>query len=89
MKINNKVLLASMFTFTTAFITLMCLFAMNGFSFQTVVALASASFFAYLTKCFFKVENILRYRQAKISVTHNSNVVMRVVSCENKHKKTA
>ncbi|MBE6894909.1 MAG: hypothetical protein E7483_04860 [Ruminococcaceae bacterium] len=65
MKRQNKILLASTLTVVTAFITLICLFAMNGISVQTVIALAAAAGCAYLTSCFFKVENILRKQNAK------------------------
>ena len=60
MKKQNKIKLASGLTFLTAFATFMCLFAINGISIQTMVALSAAAFCGYLTSCFFKVENILR-----------------------------
>ena len=60
MKRENKILLTSGLTTFAAFITMFCLFSVNGFSLQTVIALAAAAFFAHLTSCFFKVENILR-----------------------------
>ena len=60
MKKQNKITLASGLTFLTAFATFMCLFAINGISVQTVIALCAAVFCGYLTSCFFKVENILR-----------------------------
>lgn len=65
MKRQNKIYLASTLTVVTAFITMICLFAMNGISVQTFIALAAAAGCAYLTSCFFKVENILRKQNAK------------------------
>ena len=64
MKKQNKIKLASGLTFLTAFATFMCLFAINGISLQTLVALCAAAFCAYLTNCFFKVENILRKQRS-------------------------
>lgn len=60
MKKQNKIKLANNLTVMAAFATFMCLFAMDGISLQTLVALVAASGCAYLTSCFFKVENILR-----------------------------
>lgn len=65
MKRQNKIYLASTLTVLAAFATMICLFAMNGISMQTVIALVAAAGFAYLTSCFFKVENILRKQNAK------------------------
>ena len=65
MKRQNKIYLASTLTVLAAFLTLICLFAMNGISVQTVIALVAAAGFGYLTSCFFKVENILRKQHAK------------------------
>ena len=65
MKRQNKIYLASILTVLAAFFTLISLFAMDGISLQTVFALVAASGFAYLTSCFFKVENILRKQHAK------------------------
>lgn len=62
---QNKIYLASTMTVLAAFATLLCLFAVNGISFTTVVALAAAGFFANLTVSFFKVENILRAKRAR------------------------
>ena len=61
---QNKIYLASTLTVLAAFATLLCLFAVNGLTFTTVVALAAAAFFAKLTVSFFKVENILRAKRA-------------------------
>ena len=61
---QNKIYLASTLTVLAAFATLLCLFAVNGLTFTTVVALAAAAFFAKLTVSFFKVENILRAKTA-------------------------
>ena len=61
---QNKIYMASTLTVLAAFATILCLFAINGVSFTTVVALAAAGFFAHLTVSFFKVENILRARYA-------------------------
>ena len=65
MKRQNKIYLASTLTALAAFLTLICLFAMDGISVQTIVALVAAAGFGYLTSCFFKVENILRKQNAK------------------------
>ena len=65
MKRQNKIYLASTLTVLAAFLTLICLFAMDGISVQTVIALVAAAGFGYLTSCFFKVENILRKQHAK------------------------
>ena len=61
---QNKIYLASTLTVLAAFATVLCLFAMDGISFTTVVAVSAASFFAKLTVSFFKVENILRAKVA-------------------------
>lgn len=60
MKRQNKITLANGLTVLAAFFTFMCLFAVNGISVQTVVALTAAYGFAYVTMCLFKVENLLR-----------------------------
>ena len=65
MKRQNKIYLANTLTVLAAFLTLICLFAMDGISVQTVIALVAAAGFGYLTSCFFKVENILRKQHAK------------------------
>lgn len=65
MKRQNKIYMASTFTVLAAFATLICLFAMDGISLQTAVAVMAAAGCAYLTSCFFKVENILRKQNAK------------------------
>ena len=65
MKRQNKILLANTLTGFAALATFICLFAMNGVSVQTVIALVAAAGCAYLTSCFFKVENILRKQRAK------------------------
>ena len=57
---QKKIYIASTFTVLAAFATFLCLAAINGISFTTVVALAAAGFFAQLTVSFFKVENLLR-----------------------------
>ena len=62
---QNKIYIASTLTVIAAFATVICLFAMDGFSFRTVGAIAGAYFFAQLTVSFFKVENILRAKTAK------------------------
>lgn len=64
MKKQSKITIASGLTVLAAFATFMCLFAMDGISVQTAVALFAAYGFAYLTVCFFKVENILRKQRA-------------------------
>lgn len=64
MKRQNKIILANGLTVLTAFTALLCLFAINGISMQTVVALAAAYSFAHITVCLFKVENILRKQHA-------------------------
>ena len=64
MKRQNKIYLASTLTVLAAFTTLISLFAMDGISLQTVIALVVAAAFGYLTSCFFKVENILRKQNA-------------------------
>ena len=61
---QNKIYLASTLTVLAAFATVLCLFAMDGISFTTVVAVSAAAFFAKLTVSFFKVENILRAKRA-------------------------
>lgn len=61
---QNKIYLASTLTVLAAFATVLCLFAMDGISFTTVVAVSAAAFFAKLTVSFFKVENILRAKVA-------------------------
>ena len=61
---QNKIYLASTLTVIAAFATVLCLFAMDGISFTTVVAVSAAAFFAKLTVSFFKVENILRAKRA-------------------------
>ena len=61
---QNKIYLASTLTVLAAFATVLCLFAMDGISFTTVVAVSAAAFFANLTVSFFKVENILRAKRA-------------------------
>lgn len=65
MKRQNKIYFASTLTVLAAFLTLICLFAMDGISVQTLLAIAAAAGFGYLTSCFFKVENILRKQNAK------------------------
>lgn len=65
MKRQNKIYMASTFTVLAAFATLICLFAMDGISLQTVIAVSAAAGCAHLTSCFFKVENILRKQHAK------------------------
>ena len=64
MKKENKILLASGLTVFTAFITLLCIFSVDGFSLQTLIAIAAAAFFAHITSCFFKIEQILRRQHA-------------------------
>ena len=64
MKRQNKIYIASTLTVLAAFTTMMCLFAMDGISMQTVIALVAAVGCGYLTSCFFKVENILRKQNA-------------------------
>lgn len=64
MKRQNKITLVNGLTVLAAFFTFMCLFAIDGISVQTVVALAAAYGCAYITVCLFKVENILRRQQA-------------------------
>ncbi|MBQ9846173.1 MAG: hypothetical protein IJO54_08865 [Oscillospiraceae bacterium] len=61
---QNRIYLASTLTVMAAFATLLCLFAINGITFTTVVAVMAAGFFAYLTVSFFKVENMLRAKRA-------------------------
>ena len=61
---QDKIYLASTLTVLAAFATVLCLFAMDGISFTTVVAVSAAAFFAKLTVSFFKVENILRAKVA-------------------------
>lgn len=83
MKRQNKITLVSGLTVLAAFFTFMCLFAVDGISVQTVVALTAAYGCAYITMCLFKVENILRKqhsaakrkamqnaRRQKLSVVH-------------------
>ena len=65
MKRQHKIYLASTLTVLAAFATMISLFAMDGISVQTVIALVVAAGFGYLTSCFFKVENILRKQKAK------------------------
>ncbi len=83
MKRQNKIYLASALTVLAAFFTLISLFAMDGISVQTVIALAAAAGFGYLTSCFFKVENILRKQNAKAvrrqKAVHASMTVVRRV----------
>ena len=80
MKRQNKIYMANTLTALAAFATLMCLFAMNGISVQTVVAIVAASGCAYLTSCFFKVENILRKQNAAAKRRHRQMVAsMQVV----------
>ena len=64
LRYKNKIYLASTLTGLAAFATVLCLFAMDGISFTTVVAVSAAAFFAKLTVSFFKVENILRAKAA-------------------------
>ena len=64
MKKQSEITIASGMTVMAAFATFMCLFAINGVTMQTVIAVAAASGCAYLTACFFKVENILRKQRA-------------------------
>ena len=61
---QNKIYLASTLTVLAAFATVLCLFAMDGISVTTFVAVFAAAFFAKLTVSFFKVENILRAKRA-------------------------
>lgn len=64
MKKQSKITLASTLTVFAAFATIMCLFAVNGITLQTAIAVTAAFGFAYLTTCFFKVENLLRKQRA-------------------------
>lgn len=76
MKKQYKILLANILTFISACLTIVCLFAVQGFTVQTIISLALAGFFSYITICFFKVENILRttkYRVDNIQNTPNNN----------------
>ena len=61
---QNKIYLASTLTVLAAFATVLCLFAMDGISLTTVVAVSAAAFFAKLTVSFFKVENMHRAKRA-------------------------
>ena len=61
---QNKIYLASTLTVLAAFATVLCLFAMDGISVTTFIAVFAAAFFAKLTVSFFKVENILRAKVA-------------------------
>ena len=64
MKKHSKITLANALTVISAFATFICLFAVNGITLQTAVAVAAALSCAYLTACFFKVENLLRKQRA-------------------------
>ncbi|MBE6888288.1 MAG: hypothetical protein E7484_07755 [Ruminococcaceae bacterium] len=64
MKKQSKITIANGMTVLAAFATFMCLFAINGITLQTVIAVTAACGCAYLTTCFFKVENILRKQRA-------------------------
>ena len=68
---QKKIYIASTFTVLAAFATLLCLFAINGITFTTAVALMAAAFFAQLTVSFFKVENLLR---AKLKAEKRQNI---------------
>ena len=86
---QNKILLANALTVVAAFATLICLFAMNGISIQTVIALAAAAGCAYITVCFFKVENILRKQNAKAAKQRKARAAMSVVRGTSKGAKVA
>ena len=62
---QNKIYMATALTVLAAFATVLCLFAMDGFSLRTAVAIGGSYFFAQLTVSFFKVENILRAKRAR------------------------
>ena len=78
---QNKIYLASTLTVLAAFATVLCLFAMDGISFTTVVAVSAAAFFAKLTVSFFKVENILR---AKAAAARKCAEILSVLSIRRK-----
>ena len=87
MKRQNKILLANMLTGFAALATFICLFAMNGVSVQTVIALFAAAGCAYLTTCFFKVENILRKQRAQAILNQRrARASISVVNGANKPK---
>ena len=86
---QNKILLANALTVVAAFTTLICLFAMNGISLQTVIALAAAAGCAYITSCFFKVENILRKQNAKAAKQCNARASFSVARGASKSAKVA
>ena len=70
MKKQSRITIANGMTVIAAFATFMCLFAIHGITLQTAVALVAAMGCAYLTACFFKVENLLRkQRAAQIKAT--------------------
>lgn len=83
MKRQNKIVIANGLTVLAAFATLLCLFAVDGISLQTVIAVAAAYSFAHITVCLFKVENILRrqhaaaIRRRRQSNTRNTFAVVR------------
>lgn len=60
-----KIILANILTFTFAIMTIICLFAMKGFTSQTIIALVCAYIFGYMTMCFYRVENMLRITRFK------------------------
>ncbi len=80
MKRQNKITLVNSLTILAAFFTFMCLFAIDGISIQTVVALAAAYGCAYLTMCFFKVETLLRKQQAMAKRKAMQNAKRRTLS---------
>ena len=89
MKRQNKIYLASTFTVLAAFATMISLFALDGISLQTVIALFAASGFGYLTSCFFKVENILRKQNAKAVRVQKARAGMTVIKGTAKDIKAA
>lgn len=84
MKKKSKITLANGLTVLAAFATFMCLFAINGITLQTVIALAAAFGCAYLTACFFNVETILRKQRAaqlRKAKQNNARKTLAVVRC--------
>ena len=65
MKNNIKIVGINILTVISAFIAILCLFTLQGFSFYSLISISFFAIFADTTIALFKIENILRKKLYK------------------------